>query len=121
MALGNYELRSIQKIFSDTSILKVPFFQRPFSWKKTEQSQFIDDLFRVHEENQSSYFIGSIFLRENDHGEFLIIDGQQRITCATIFLSVIRDILRDNNDQRSSKIEEKYLFDEDIISGDKDY
>jgi uncharacterized protein with ParB-like and HNH nuclease domain len=121
MALGNYELRSIQKIFSNTPKIKVPFFQRPYSWKKTEQSLFLEDLFRVHEENISSYFIGSIFLRENQNEEFLIIDGQQRITSATILIAVIRDILKDHNDDRSSKIEEKYLFEEDLISGDIDY
>ncbi len=120
MGLGNYELRSVQKIFSNTPKIKVPFFQRTYSWRKLEQSQFLEDLLRVHEEGTSSYFIGSIFFRENDD-DCLIIDGQQRITSITIFISVIRDILKDSNDERANKIEAKYLFEEDLISGDIDY
>jgi uncharacterized protein with ParB-like and HNH nuclease domain len=76
MALGNYELRSIQNIFSNTPKIKVSFIQRPYSWKKTDQSLFLEDVFRVHEEHISSYFIGSIFLRENQNEEFLIIKSK---------------------------------------------
>lgn len=121
MALGNYELRNISKIFTNTPKISVPFFQRPYSWRKTEQSQFIEDLFRVHEEKTSSYFIGSIFLKEEENDDFTIIDGQQRITSATILISVIRDILKENNDERALKIESKFLYEEDLISGENDY
>ena len=121
MALGNYELRNISKVFTNTPKIKVPFFQRPYSWRKTEQSQFLEDLFRVHEEGNSNYFIGSIFLKEGSNNDFTIIDGQQRITSATILISVIRDILKENNDERAAKIETKFLYEEDLISGDIDY
>jgi len=123
MGLGNYELRNLDKVFNNTPKIKVPFFQRPYSWKKSEQSQFLEDLFRVHDEKLSSYFIGSIFLREatEDQEEFLIIDGQQRITSATILISVIRDILREFNDQRHLKIESRYLYEEDMITSEKEY
>src|SRR5690606_24545605 len=105
----------------NTPKISVPFFQRPYSWRKTEQSQFIEDLFRVHEEKTNSYFIGSIFLKEGDNEDFTIIDGQQRITSATILISVIRDILKENNDERALKIESKFLYEEDLISGENDY
>lgn len=121
MALGNYELRTITKIFNNTPKIKVPFFQRPYSWKKTEQSQFIEDLIRVHDEKIQSYFIGSIFFKEDGDEEFHIIDGQQRITTATILITVIRDILKEKNDERANKIESRYLFEEEMISGDLDY
>ncbi|MEQ9091171.1 MAG: DUF262 domain-containing HNH endonuclease family protein [Balneola sp.] len=121
MALGNYELRNISKVFTNTPKISVPFFQRPYSWRKTEQSQFLEDLFRVHEEKSTNYFIGSIFLKEDKDDDFTIIDGQQRITSATILISVIRDILKENNDERALKIESKFLFEEDLISGENNY
>jgi hypothetical protein len=51
MALGNYELRNISKVFTNTPKISVPFFQRPYSWRKTEQSQFLEDLFSVDTPN----------------------------------------------------------------------
>lgn len=121
MALGNYELRNISKVFTNTPKISVPFFQRPYSWRKTEQSQFLEDLLSVHKQKVTNYFIGSIFLKEDKNDDFTIIDGQQRITSATILISVIRDILKENNDERALKIELKYLFEEDLISGENNY
>jgi len=43
----------------------------------------------VHDENITNYFIGSIFFKEDGDEEFHIIDGQQRITSATILITVI--------------------------------
>ena len=39
------------------------------------------------EENQQSYFIGSIVLQEKDYSNYYIVDGQQRLS--TLFLILL--------------------------------
>jgi uncharacterized protein with ParB-like and HNH nuclease domain len=121
MALGNYDLSSINKILSNKKRIEVPFFQRSYSWKKSEQTQFFDDLMRVYDEKIKNYFIGSIFFREAEDNLCVVIDGQQRITTVTILIAVIRDILFEHNDNRAEKIETKFLLEEDLISQEIDY
>lgn len=115
MSLGSYELKTIDKVLTTVDKLRVPFFQRPYSWKKAEQIQFFDDLIRIHDEKIENYFIGSLFFQGED-SDSIIIDGQQRLTTITIFIAVIRDILKENNDERYSDIENKYLGEKDLIT-----
>lgn len=115
MGLGNYDLKNFKKLFSANEKICVPFFQRPYSWGKTQYIQFVDDLKRVHDEKRESYFMGSLFFIEKGKGKTaLIIDGQQRITSATIFVCVIRDILFASADDRVSLIETDYLQKTDL-------
>lgn len=115
MGLGNYDLKNFKKLFSANEKICVPFFQRPYSWGKTQYMQFVDDLKKVYDEKKESYFIGSLFFIEKDKEKtVLIIDGQQRITSATIFICVIRDILFSLNDSRASEIEREYLNKTDL-------
>ena len=59
--------------------------------------------------------MGSLFFIEKGKGKTaLIIDGQQRITSATIFVCVIRDILFASADDRVSLIETDYLQKTDL-------
>ncbi len=115
MGLGNYDLKNFKKLFSANEKICIPFFQRPYSWGKTQYIQFVDDLKRVHDEKRESYFMGSLFFIEKDKEKTaLIIDGQQRITSATIFVCVIRDILFASADDRVNLIEADYLQKTDL-------
>ena len=121
MALGNFDLSSVSKILTNKTKIAVPFFQRSYSWKKSEQTQFIDDLLRVHNEKIKNYFIGTIFFKESEDNPSFVIDGQQRITTATILIIVIRDILVELNDSRFSTIENKFILDENLISQELEF
>lgn len=79
--------------------LKLPEFQRPYSWEKTQVATFWGDLiaFRERSEKHSvdaEYFLGPVVLMETKT-EITVLDGQQRLATATIFLAVLRDIARE--------------------------
>ncbi|PKZ29720.1 DUF262 domain-containing protein [Campylobacter ureolyticus] len=66
---------------------KIPFFQREYSWDEEDVENLINDaLGHSLDENdvsnlddESSYYIGNIVVKEQKDGELMLIDGQQRL------------------------------------------
>ncbi|HEY3569347.1 MAG TPA: DUF262 domain-containing HNH endonuclease family protein [Thermoanaerobaculia bacterium] len=81
--------QTIKSLF-ESNFLKVPRFQRPYSWESENVSDFWADTV-VSEDLE--YFIGSFVVYRPFQGSdtLLIVDGQQRITTITLLLAVIRD------------------------------
>ena len=80
--INSTETQSVKKI-------KVPHYQRPYSWGPEEVKNLIDDWKEEHERgNDEEYFAGSIVTVKNDDFHSLV-DGQQRFT--TIFLANMDD------------------------------
>lgn len=78
-----------------TKVIKVPTFQRGYSWEQSQVTAFMDDLLRFHAAASGrDYFLGPIvILPEGD--SISLLDGQQRIATGTIVFAVIRDIARE--------------------------
>ena len=91
----NAETRSVNEIFSPNKKYLVPRFQREYSWKDEEVDEFWDDIVQQIKPKNSSiendeYFIGCIVLvGEDSKPDYLIVDGQQRLTTLTILLRCI--------------------------------
>ncbi len=96
----------------------IPVYQRPYSWKKSNCELLIKDLLEVYNRGYKSHFFGSIVYVENDIGgcnEYIIIDGQQRITTVSLLLLAIRNYVTDNKLDigiNANKITTAYLTDE---------
>jgi hypothetical protein len=69
---------------------KIPRFQRPYSWDQENVDDFWSDAIA---NTDPDYFIGSFVLyRETPTSDFMmVVDGQQRLTTATVLLAVIRN------------------------------
>jgi len=72
--------------------LKVPRYQRPYTWTEREVRQLIEDLRRAATRGATFYFIGQIVLVKN-HGKLEISDGQQRLATLTMIMAYTRDRL----------------------------
>lgn len=70
---------------------KIPRFQRPYSWERTETEDFWNDTIA---DAEFEYFIGSIVVFKYSEDVYGIVDGQQRLTTLTMLLSSIRDTLQ---------------------------
>ncbi|KAG2379011.1 hypothetical protein C9374_007649 [Naegleria lovaniensis] len=85
----------VEKLFQDVYV--IPDYQRPYAW---EVKNIIDLLKDIHDEYKqqkqtSSYFIGSIVLKQPSVGERKqVIDGQQRLISLSIILAMIRHCLK---------------------------
>jgi hypothetical protein len=83
----------------------IPFFQRGYTWKKRNweqlfldiKEQIIDELAEGADICDVEHFFGPIVVMEQpgspDLKEFLVIDGQQRITTVYLLLGLIRQLL----------------------------
>ena len=111
----------IQRLF-DTSqmILKIPVYQRNYDWTEGNVRRLLEDVENVIK-NKQQYFIGAIVYMESDNNdlgmpEFLIIDGQQRITTLTILLQALKDLCVQSDQQVLEMIDSlltnKYSSDE---------
>lgn len=82
------EIRSILQ----SGYYRIPRFQRPYSWEKDHIQDFWTDIVI---DNEDDYFIGSMVVYKQEKGYFGIVDGQQRMTTITIFLSVLRNVMKE--------------------------
>ena len=86
----------LSKIFSSDFDFVIPAYQRPYAWTDDQALELFDDLhsFYLAEPEDDSYFLGSIVLiKAEGKPASEVIDGQQRLTTLTIFLSVITSLL----------------------------
>jgi len=73
--------------------LKVPRYQRPYTWAEREVRELIQDLWRAYKRGAPFYFIGQIVLVKNQQGKLEISDGQQRLATTTMLVAYTRDRL----------------------------
>ena len=115
----------------------VPLYQRKYSWKREQCEKLLDDIVKVaRDSSRPCHFIGSVIYLARDDAqhasavkEYLVIDGQQRLTTLSILLLALGDYTREKivaDDEYSKsptaleKIMRKYLINEDE-SGDLYY
>lgn len=96
----------------------VPVYQRPYSWKKANCELLIKDLSELAKrDNNATHFFGSIVYVVNNIGsfnEYVIIDGQQRITTISLLLLAIRNYITNNSlsiGVSATEITNRYLTD----------
>jgi len=119
----NAVTRSVNDIFSPSKIYLVPRFQREFSWSEEEIGEFWDDIVQQitlsgdNKVTNEEYFIGCIVLvGEDSKPDYLIVDGQQRLTTLTILLRAIVERLKELGENPAAKA----LYDNVIEGTDND-
>jgi len=97
----------------------IPVYQRNYDWKKENCVQLFNDLIKTAKYNKPSHFFGSIVYASANNGnrnDYLIIDGQQRLTTVTLILAAIVNLLKEGimeakNKNLNNYIEETFLID----------
>lgn len=100
----------------------IPRYQRDFSWTKENIDELWSDLINSIEKDENGnliceeYFIGTLVLAGRDDSfEVEIVDGQQRLTVITMFISAICRALKSVGSERPSQA----LFDTYIKGSDR--
>ncbi len=74
----------------------IPVYQRNYDWKTENCKQLYDDLVKVIRNNRNSHFFGSLVSVYQPSGryiEFLVIDGQQRLTTISLLLLAMYNLI----------------------------
>jgi hypothetical protein len=115
------DLKKIREILGGRgNYLKIPPFQRSFSWTGDQAKDLFDDItdfVKVHQRKllSAEYFLGSIVaFPEGDARQ--LIDGQQRIASLTILAACIRDRLQEIDPNEAGKLHVD-LIQEELRSG----
>jgi len=94
-------------------LLKVPRFQRRYSWHTDEVDEYWSDIQRARGAD-NAYFMGTVVLASDGttDNRQLIIDGQQRIITTAILFIAIRDRLKELDQPRAAQsVEDNHLSD----------
>jgi len=86
----------LYEYLNQDKIDKIPVYQRNYSWQKENCEQLFNDILNAGEkESVEFHFIGSIIVIVDggiDGNKNIIIDGQQRVTTAVLFLKALYDV-----------------------------
>ena len=99
-------VKNIQSLFKTAECIRIPAYQRAYSWENKQCSQFLSDLM---EQRGKRYYLGQ-FLFEKEEDTLFIIDGQQRLTTTILFLSAIAKV-KANRGGNIEWIKRTYLTD----------
>ena len=112
-----------QVIFkASTNQIKIPKYQRPYSWETQQIDEFWDDLVQEN----PTFFIGPIIIniehKDQEDGYVEVVDGQQRLITSTILAAVIRDTYKEfGADSRANNIQRNFIAYVDDDDNDKGF
>lgn len=86
----------------------IPEYQRPYAWTEEQIETLFEDIWEFvsnsdKDNEDGTYFLGSVVFYENENGEYEIIDGQQRITSLFLLLRAIYTKLVQMEENEKSK------------------
>ena len=77
-------------LFNKLKFIKVPDYQRAYSWEEDQIKRFLSDIEEYIGNKEIEYYMGHFLFEKHDNSDvYYIIDGQQRLTTIIIFLSCI--------------------------------
>lgn len=97
----------------------IPVYQRNYDWKIENCKQLYDDLVKVVKHKRNSHFFGSIvssYVPNGRYVEYLVIDGQQRLTTVSLLLLAMYNLINEGKakpqtETMAQEIYEDYLVD----------
>ncbi len=132
--------RTFEELFSGPVNFEIPFFQRSYSWERDQwktlhedirEQIIIDVVEHIKDENprdkltlntlekhlnEHEHYFGAIVVLEKNNSHpalksFSVIDGQQRITTAYLYLVIVYELLKEKAATRAvRKLDEQSAF-----------
>ncbi len=101
----NIEPRTLEKLLKNCSDIKIPFYQRGYSWDKENVEKLLSD---IYYSKTQSYFLGSIILKKGKGHSKIIVDGQQRISTILLIYKIIWKYCDLNSNEIKIKLDSWY-------------
>jgi hypothetical protein len=117
---GHSKETTLQELLEGSKQYRVPLYQRTYSWGGRSTERLWADVEKLAEDRRqdpaTTHFIGSVVLAPSPGfgpvgvQEFLVVDGQQRLTTLTLLLCAIRDHRASTEDaEHRQRIDDLYL------------
>ena len=83
---------NLAEFIGDKKTLVIPVYQRKYDWQQEHCQQLFSDIKKIIETDKS-HFLGTLVYQEKTSAgifsEYIIIDGQQRITSVILFAKAL--------------------------------
>ena len=94
------ENNTLRKLIGNGLTYKIPRFQRDYSWDAEQwEDLWVDIMGIIEESTDSAHYMGYLVLQSTDDKSFDVIDGQQRLTTATLIILAVLKKLQDLIDE----------------------
>lgn len=111
---------TLQSLLEGAKQYHVPLYQRTYSWTEIQLKRIWDDVCQLARDRAdhpaATHFIGSLVLAPSPSmgpvgvAEYLVVDGQQRLTTLTILLCAIRDHRAEHESPKHRlRLDQQYL------------
>lgn len=112
---------TLRELLEGSKQYQVPLYQRTYSWKLPQLARLFEDIVQLAEDRvirpELTHFIGSLVLAPSPANgpagvsDFLLVDGQQRLTTLAVLLCAIRDFRASNQSpDHRDRINDQYLI-----------
>ena len=116
--------RKLKSIIGDY-ILRIPDYQRGYAWDKEQWKEFVEDIDALVDESLNSHYTGTIVLylprnpqdreskqygKRNSYHIADVIDGQQRLTSISLYMSAIIHRLLNLGVEDCTEERREYLY-----------
>jgi len=111
---------TLQELLGGQKQYQVPLYQRTYSWGQPQLGQLWADITALAEDYQAgrsgSHFMGSLVLAPSPGigptgvQEWLVVDGQQRLTTLSLLLCAVRDHLAVEHPEQRDRLDELFLI-----------
>lgn len=109
-----HKLRMLRDFIGTNKVLfRIPVYQRNYDWSESNCNRLLDDIYGIMQSGDK-HFLGTIvFMAAKSGGfalqEYIIIDGQQRLTTLMLILKALSVVAESVGDDCYHEIEEQYL------------
>ena len=110
---------TLQELLGGAKQYQVPLYQRTYSWGTEQLDKLWEDIIQLTEDRATkpdlTHFMGSLVLAQSPMNgpagvsDWLVIDGQQRLTTLSLLLCALRDHLAQQDPGERDRINELYL------------
>ncbi|MBF9131349.1 DUF262 domain-containing protein [Plantactinospora sp. S1510] len=112
---------TLQELLEGSKQYQMPLYQRTYSWTTEQFERLWEDILKMVEDRAAgasgTHFIGSVVLAPSPANgpagvqEFLVVDGQQRLTTLSLLLCAIRDHrAAHEHPEHRDRIDQQYLI-----------
>jgi uncharacterized protein with ParB-like and HNH nuclease domain len=112
-----YNKKFVEFLEGNDKHFVIPVYQRNYDWSKEHCKRLFDDIEEIHIKSFKSHFLGtivSIYDEQSEKREYLIIDGQQRITTLSLLLLALYNLLE--NEEIKGNLNKEEIRDEYLVN-----
>lgn len=112
------EYRLIEYMEGSKKRFIIPAYQRNYDWKTVNCKQLYDNLVNVIRNNRRTHFFGSIvsvYEPSRRNTEYLIIDGQQRLTTVSLLLLAMYNLISEGKIVAEDKSLGKQIYEDFLV------